>query len=418
MEDISKMPSIKIVLFGPTGSGKTTFMHVLLNGQAPSEEIPQTTSVQVNEVVRQYQKRIANRFVPTETYRLIIADTPGIPEAKGERRKGLQKSVGIIFFYDATSPQSPRELLNMIQEEIIKLELYYNLMGILVVGTKKDLGVNSEAISSGEEVTKALNSLVENLWGYKVPHLVISAKSPEEVGWAIYILESIIMDKPPLDIIQKLSASNISGAPILEQLPSQPTVQKTEQITRPQPYVAETKQASLKGEQESIEAIPKQVEEQLIQRTPVREIGETQSIASEQIKTPPIGQPKHELDFEGYKIRLNPSDKIWITLEKLATSRPEQIKEVIFIRKAGEVLYVAFYPGEKVLDSVKKDVVIRSIEIEKLGDKMAMEYNVENPQMFMIKGQKESVMVIKRREALLIVKTKGLPSEELIKLLV
>ncbi len=415
MEDLSKIPSIKIVLFGPSGSGKTTMINTFLNQGAGAPQ--PTTSVEIREIVRQYQKRMGGRYVPTETYRLIITDTPGAPDAKTERRKGLQKSVGVLFVYDATDPQSPRELLRMIKEEIIKLELYYNLMGIVVVGTKKDLGVNADAISGGEEVVNTLNSIIESLWGYKVPHIVISAIDSNEVGWAIYILESIIMDKPPTEIIQSLSPSSIGITPKIGTLP-QSTVK---QEVRREPQVIKQPAPTIKAER-------KHEIEQPLSAQVVMEERREETLSSLTKSTIAVETPKQtfetpttldrELSFEGYKIRLHTSERIWGTLEKLVRSRPDTIKEVIFIRKAGEILYVAFYPGPRELNQIKKDVVIRSIEIEKLGDRMAAAYNIEMPQMFMIKGFKESVMVIKRKDALLIVKTEGLPSEELIRLLV
>jgi len=394
MDELStKIPSLKVVLFGPSNSGKTTFRDILLKGAITDTSYNPTQKTEIVEVIRQFYKKMGGRYVPSETYKLMIADTPGDPRFRDERYKGIQRSVGIIFFYDSTDENSVNELFNLIREEIIKSEAYYNLMGIVLVATKKDLGPNTNAIRLAEERIQELNSLTEPIWGYKIPHIIISCYNNNEVGWAFYILEALIMDKPPVEIITNLSIQNLGKIISLSEVPSKVSEapMKTPEIKPVEPTVVtpEVKEAP----------------------TPVMETRETK--VEEKIIEPALVEEKKVERYQLY-----PSEKIWTTLEKLAKIR-EDILEVIFFKKTRNNLYhVAFYPGEKRPDLIPKELIEKSEELRSLSDYIASISNIENPSLYIITGDERSLLIIKRRESLLIVKVKGKPSRELIDLLV
>ncbi len=412
MEEVSpKVPSVKIVLFGPKNTGKTTFKKILLEGGVPSSDYQPTTRTEIKDVMRQFYKKMANRYVPTETYKLLMADTPGAPEHREERYKGIQKSVGIILFYDSTNPQSAKELSKMVSEEILKPELYYNLMGIVLVATKKDLGANIEAVKLVQSELSEFSSVIKNLWGYDIPHLVISCMDPNEVGWAFYILEALIMDKPPHDIIRTLSVENLGVPSTQTEMPQ----------IQPQPEELTTAKTP-----ETPVQVSKPVEEKKPTLTPTTEpkIGDVAPEAT--VRGEQVELKKEELLFEeekpkvevGPTIKLHPSEKIWLTLEKLVNSKADEIVEAIFFRKTADVLYVAFYPGEKRLDERKRKVILESLKIEEVGDTLSYSYDIRKPQLYLVYGEDKSALVVKRRDALLIVKVRGFPSKELINLLV
>ncbi|MGQ4892308.1 MAG: GTP-binding protein [Candidatus Njordarchaeia archaeon] len=434
MEEVApKVPSVKIVLFGPENSGKTAFSETLLIGKIQNQNYVPTEKTVTREVMRQFYKKIGNRYVPTETYKLIIADTPGSIDKKNERYKGIQKSIGIILFYDTTDPNSAEQLAKMLEEEIIKPELYYNLMGIVIVGTKKDLNVNSEAISKAQTKLNHLIETIQSLWGYKIPHLIISNLNQNEVGWAFYVLESLIMDKPPMEIINTLSVealgieTKLAEAPQMEMQPTEtakpvvetPTIetQIEQQPEIPPKTPTEIFEPEIKAEAQRAEPTVAPPKEEVTIEKPVKEaIEQPQAITREALKfeetqTSPLVK-------ETIKVRIHPSEKIWMTLRKLVNSKRDEIVEALFFRKTEDGLYAAFYPGERVLDEAKKTTILESLKFEEIGDKIAESSGIGEPQLYIVMSKEKSILIVKRKEALLIVKTRSRPSDELINLLV
>lgn len=198
------IPRVKIAIFGPSNVGKTLFRNVLLKKDTTDPK--PTEKSQTVEVLREYKRPTEFGIgLSVERYKLTLIDVPGKPDMKDERMSALSKVVGWIFMYDSTDPNSPDMLLKMIKEELEFAKKFKSAIAIVVVGAKKDLGPNSDAVKKGEEVAKHLSKHTVRFYGYNVPHVLISCKNPNEVSLTFLCLESINFDlKPPESILEKI----------------------------------------------------------------------------------------------------------------------------------------------------------------------------------------------------------------------
>ena len=118
-EDSKKrLPQIKIALFGPTESGKTSFLASLLG--RGMEKIAPSNDATMEEVIRTFYRIVDSKRIPLETYRLLIVDLPGRPNYENIRVFNLGKCTGLILFYDSTDLTSAQKLVKMVEEEIIE----------------------------------------------------------------------------------------------------------------------------------------------------------------------------------------------------------------------------------------------------------------------------------------------------------
>ena len=198
------IPRVKVALFGPSNVGKTLFRNMLLR-RDPSPPKPSEKSEE-EEILREYKRPTEfGMTMSIEKYKLTLVDVPGKPEFREERMKALSKIVGWIFMYDSTDPSSADMLLKMIKEELEPEKKLKSAIAMMVVGTKKDIGPNAEAIKKGEEIAKHLSKHTMMFYGYNVPHILISCKNQNEVSLTFLCLESINFDlKPPESILKKL----------------------------------------------------------------------------------------------------------------------------------------------------------------------------------------------------------------------
>ena len=426
MEEVGAIPSVKVVLIGPSGVGKTTFLYSLMEEELPSQLNP-TQKTYVRETIRQYFKFSGGRYVPAEQYKLVIADTPGASDRVDERRKGIEKSIVGIFFYDLTNPRTVKELESIITNEIVNTEAYYNLMGIVVVGCKKDEGINHDALNLGLQLSRKLTELVMDLWGYKIPHLAINCKNKEEVHKAFYIAESLVMDKPPELIVESLSAEKVLAAPGIEG--KTPLPKATERVSvnnkpEKEPLVAIPEKRATVEPKEEPQAV--QVEEKSPTKPippHLREISETRpttvptEVSEPRVARVELSSSARALEMS-YRVRLHESEKIWETVAKLHQSRKEEIEEIYFIKKAGEVLFVAYSPRDKNMNEFNIDILAKALQFEAMADELAKDNEIDLPKYYIISSSSKSLLIVKRKNALLILKTRGKPSDDLINLLV
>lgn len=195
------IPRVKIALYGPSGAGKTLFFNIFLKGDSSDPE--PTKEAQVSEILREYRRITSVGITESvEKYKLTLVDVPGADELRESRLKFLQKVVGWLFMYDATDPRSPELLLKMLKEELITERKLKSAIGIMVIGTKSDLGINDMAVRKGEEIVEFLSkNTMASVYGYKIPHIQISVKDREQVRLTYLCLESIVFDLKPSDII-------------------------------------------------------------------------------------------------------------------------------------------------------------------------------------------------------------------------
>ena len=282
----ASLSTMKIVLYGPSNSGKTAFKLTLLGKS--DEEIKPTEKAEEVEMLRTVYKVKNGKKFPHETYRLKLADVPGKEDASDERLSGLQKAIGILLFYDSTDPESPEKLKKMVENEIIAMGYLYNLLGIAIVGTKKDLGLNKEAINKAQELANELSSQIKELWGYEVPHVLINAKDREEVDLTLNLLEHLMMSYTvPQAILEKIGIHSVLKG---VEIPSK-------EVTTPSPAVSPPPAPpTLKAEKEIIEQAVK-VEKQEIKMpevpSPEAVLGEKEiSKAPELEVQPPEKKPE------------------------------------------------------------------------------------------------------------------------------
>ncbi len=201
------IPRVKIALYGPSNAGKTLFRNMLLRKDASSPK-PSEKS-QEEEVLREYKRPTEfGTAISVEKYKLTLVDVPGRPEYKDERLDALSKIVGWLFMYDATDPSSAEILMSMIKDELEPARKLKSAIAMMVVGTKRDLGVNGDAVAKGEEIAKYLSKHTTMLYGYSVPHVVISCVDMNNVTLTFLCIESINFDlRPPKTVIEKLKST-------------------------------------------------------------------------------------------------------------------------------------------------------------------------------------------------------------------
>lgn len=201
------IPRVRVVLYGPSNSGKSRFLNALLQ-KSTSEEKPTKEPVVV-EATRAYKRRTAiGTFETVTNYKLTVVDTPGSKELRKQRMDAVKKSVIWILFYDSTSPESANDLYSMVKDELEKEQALKSAIAIIVLGSKGDLGPNPEALKIGEDVAKYLSKVI-SYYGYEVPHFVISCLDQEDVNLAFACAERLNFElKLPEEIVIQLKSKS------------------------------------------------------------------------------------------------------------------------------------------------------------------------------------------------------------------
>lgn len=406
----ASLSTMKIVLYGPSNSGKTVFRLTLL-GKSVDEVSPTEKTEEVETLRTVYKVKNGKKF-PHETYRLKLADVPGKENASDERLSGLQKAIGILLFYDSTDPSSPEELKKMVENEIIAMGYLYNLLGIVIVGTKKDLGPNKEAVDKAQEFVNELSSQIKELWGYDVPHVLINAKNQEEANLTLSLLEHLMMSYTvPQEILEKIGvhtalkevkipsektvvspiASKPSVSPIpkaeketIKQLPEpkkQPEV-KMPEVPSPETVISEKEiskttklDVQLAKEKPEIpppeagleEAIKPEVTAQKLPHVPSPKEVLTEEKPKEQVKIPPIQKPIERKVSETSSVEKEKPIIKALTKPVLKVSR----KKVSFKPIENKMIWRRLEEIAKRLDDVQKIILLKKII---KGDKQIVLY--------------------------------------------
>lgn len=371
--DTSKqLPQVKIALIGPSNSGKTAFLYTL--GGRDVAEIKSTKEAVPVGFTRTFYRVSGGKKIPLETYRLIIIDLPGASGYENIRAMNLSKCTGVILFYDSTDPRSPRLLREIVRDEIIDGGFLSNILGIVLVGTKKDLGINLDAIKIAKEIEEELGREVTKMWNYKLPHLLINSLNKNEVEAVLSILESLLMSLSLQEnLVKTLSVETVLGKPTPEKVPKQ--VEKKE--AKPQP-------------------------------TPDLKLEEKVTVAE---KTRGGPSPAH-VEFE-----LFPVDRIWQILSELGKSF-EEVESLILVRKASDrLIYVAFYPGARSKDNIPRDLIKILMEADFSINNLVREADVGTLSHVILYGSEKSIIFVRKKAGLLVVKTYSRPSNELLELL-
>lgn len=388
-----KLPLVKVSLFGPTGSGKTAFVKTLLG--KPATNLKPTMNAGSVEIVRTFYKTTNMRKIPIETYRLQIIDLPGRENVENIRLLTLAKSTGTILFYDATDPESARKLRKMVEDEIIGGGFIPNTLGFVLLGTKRDLGANKDAIAIAKTIENALNQQIREIWNYNLPHLLINALNREEIEVVLNILESLLMSLSlPPELVQKLHVDNVVSERV--SIPS---------LTEEMPPIEKTVVPKERIEPKKEEPIAPPPEPRKETEVPKRE--ETPLIAVPTTARPV--KPSYELF---------PVEKIWQILNDLGRSFDE-IESLLLIRRiSGESVYVAFYPGERKNENIPVDLVELVLNAEKSINELISVEDIGDLSHFVMYGTKKSIIILRKKAGILAAKIRGKPSAELLELLV
>ncbi len=377
-ETNKQLPQVKVALLGPVNSGKTTFVYTLQN--RTEDSIKSTEKASAVGLTRTFYRVSGGKKIPLETYRLIIIDLPGKAGYENLRAVNLSKCTGVILFYDATDPSSSQFLKEMVKDEIIDGGFVSNILGMILVGTKKDLGINKDAVAIAREIEEILNKEITKIWNYKIPHVLINTRNKKEVEIVISILESLLMSLSlPEDLVKVLSVDTVLGKVAL---PPTPTPQKsTEKAVSEKQLIPEARQAP--------------------------------SVEVKRHKEPVIEKPSQpRLEFE-----LFPVDRIWQILTELGRSF-EEVESLILVRKASDTLiYVAFYPGERDKKNIPKDLIKLLIEADFSINNLVKVADMGNLSHVILYGSERSIILVRKKAGLLVVKTYSRPSNELLELL-
>ena len=408
VEETAKIPIIRVTLYGLSGTGKTLFTYKAL--QKKPQDLTSTTKIETMAAIRTFYQFREGKKYPIETYRLILVDTPGKKEYSDERIKGFSGAVGVLVFYDTTDPASVDELKLMLQSEILESEFFPNIIGIVLVGTKKDLGINKDAVLKAQEIKELLTSKVKPVYRYEVPHILINVNDIKEVAITLYILESIlIVFQPPRRMVNLLSAEKFLGI----KKPPESQEEKTKEFQK------ETIQVEIPIESRAIEI--KQEQPKVAEEKP-KPIATTHiaEVKSEQVHPPHVVEetakpkrlPKVE---EKVKFILIDNEKIWNAISKIVQTFSEA-NFGLFIRRKENVYEVAYYPGEPKLEEIPwkisnlfKEIIMN---IENLMTNLKNGKIVEKS-LIKVRGENGNLLIIKRKTGWLLVNVSNEPSKEL-----
>lgn len=197
---------LKILLFGPSKVGKSTYKSILLNKDVETIETPrniENSSKEKNII----QKIMERELAPKERKDYQIINLPGREEDQDERLYQLStRVVGSFLFYDASNPSSAQELLEMTEEELIETNYIRRQTGLVILGNKRG-PVSLDAVWTGKKVKDHLNSIISKTWRYDVPHLIISCQKRVEVFLTFWLMARLVPShRVPKEVVKKYAA--------------------------------------------------------------------------------------------------------------------------------------------------------------------------------------------------------------------
>ena len=366
------IPRVKVALYGPTNVGKTLFRNVLLRKDTSPPKPTEMTKEE--EVMREYKKPTEfGTTMSIEKYKLTLVDVPGRPEFKQIRIETLNKIVGWLFMYDATDPSSAEKLMEMIKTELEPARKLKSAIAMMVVGTKKDLGTNDEAVKKGAEIAEYLSKHTTMLYGYSVPHVVISCTDTGNVTLTFLCIEAINFDlRPPKEIISRIMEGEAPlTVPSVEievpkevkvpekPAPVEPLIEEVEVEKMEVPEAPEPKEPVLEeplggleevgGKEEVLPEVPSPVE---VMREVAPEKPKIEEVAPKPTK--PKVVPR-EVKAKPIRIELGTDEKAWNLARKIKEKIP-MLSGCYLISWGKDAVHVAL-DSEKKLTEKNKEFV-------------------------------------------------------------
>jgi len=400
----SKVYPVYVALFGPSNSGKSTFLSTLSGKEGfsfPSE------NVEEYEIERRWYKEEMGKKILIETYRLIFRAFPGREEFMELRIKHLKKCTVLLLFYDCSSPTSIDQLAEMFDKEILKMNLLYNFATICLIGTKKDLGINDDAIRKAEELRKHISHKIKSIFDYEVPHFLINTLNKDDVSTTVKIAEYILMEQRiPSELVRKLVPPALAEISFVPKAP--PEIPKPSIVEIPKPPAISEKpvpspEPKITAKEPTETLAPPKAPETMIKTEVVKPV----EIRSEYtIEKPPE-----------ISIRLHPREKIWNAARKIV-EKFEEVEKVIIGYEVGRIVYVAFYPGEKNEKKIPRDFVQILRDMKQSLLNLAPRSSIGQPKALINIGSDGIILLAMRgMNAFVGIKAKKIPSEKLLSIL-
>lgn len=339
---------VYVALFGPSGAGKSLFLATFSGREPPSTPSSEIEEFEVVEEWRKFKEK-AERPVLVETFKLVLRALPGRPELSSLRAQGLAKCVGLMLFYDATSPESARALTDMYVKEIESCGIHHNLIAVCVVGVLKgDQAPHDDAVKLAAELALRISQHTRDVFGYDVPHILVDVLNPENVRDAVRIVEHILMEREvPRDLVTKY-APKVALPPVKPKpLPAPPAP--------PKPPVVEVPKVPKAPETPAKPSMPS--------------VSKTEALLQVKPATPTLAEVAREVARERppvvvlrYQVKLHPRERAWDYVRTIRES--VRAEKVALAYRVGNVVYVAFSPGEKSEGSIPRDELEVALELD------------------------------------------------------
>ena len=174
--------TLKLLIVGGSGVGKTNFLNMFLNNKF-NQNYFSSTGIDL-------QKKIMN--IKNKKVRIQIWDTAGQEKYKSITKNLFLKVMGALVLYDITNEESFTKLKEWV--ELIKEECVRHIK-ILIIGNKSDL--ESQRAIDKEDAMKYANE-------EKVQYIECSSKTGENVEKAIIMLSEKILESTEISMDSSL----------------------------------------------------------------------------------------------------------------------------------------------------------------------------------------------------------------------
>ena len=174
--------TLKLLIVGGSGVGKTNFLNMFLNNKFNQNYFSSTGIDLQNKIMNIKNKKV----------RIQIWDTAGQEKYKSITKNLFLKVMGALVLYDITNEESFTKLKEWV--ELIKEECVRHIK-ILIIGNKSDL--ESQRAIDKEDAMKYANE-------EKVQYIECSSKTGENVEKAIIMLSEKILESTEISMDSSL----------------------------------------------------------------------------------------------------------------------------------------------------------------------------------------------------------------------
>ena len=174
--------TLKLLIVGGSGVGKTNFLNMFLNNKFNQNYFSSTGIDLQNKIMNIKNKKV----------RIQIWDTAGQEKYKSITKNLFLKVMGALVLYDITNEESFTKLKEWV--ELIKEECGRHIK-ILIIGNKSDL--ESQRAIDKEDAMKYANE-------EKVQYIECSSKTGENVEKAIIMLSEKILESTEISMDSSL----------------------------------------------------------------------------------------------------------------------------------------------------------------------------------------------------------------------